>query len=39
MATFFNLAQRKLQNLRRDPRVVLSFQANAHTGEGLIRTS
>jgi PPOX class probable F420-dependent enzyme len=35
MATFFFLAQRKLQNLRRDPRVVLSFEAREHTGEGL----
>ena len=29
------LDQRKLQNLRRDPRIVLSFQANEHEGEGL----
>lgn len=35
MATFFNLGQAKLRNLRRDPRVVLSFQAHEHTGEGL----
>lgn len=35
MATFFNLKQRKLQNLRRDSRVVLSFQAKQHTGGGL----
>jgi PPOX class probable F420-dependent enzyme len=35
MANFFNPTQRKLQNLRRDPRVVLSFQAKQHTGEGL----
>jgi PPOX class probable F420-dependent enzyme len=35
MATFFNLEQRKLNNLRRDPRVVLSFQAKEHSGEGL----
>jgi PPOX class probable F420-dependent enzyme len=35
MANFFNPTQRKLQNLRRDPRVVLSFQAKEHTGEGL----
>jgi PPOX class probable F420-dependent enzyme len=35
MATFFNLEQRKLANLRRDPRVVLSFQAKEHSGQGL----
>jgi PPOX class probable F420-dependent enzyme len=35
MATFFNLNQPKLRNLRRDPQVVLSLQANEHTGEGL----
>src|SRR5690348_4418517 len=35
MATFFNLGQRKLQNLRRDPRVVLSFRAKEHSGQGL----
>lgn len=35
MATFFMPGQKKLRNLRRDPRVVLSFQANEHTGEGL----
>jgi PPOX class probable F420-dependent enzyme len=34
-ATFFNTDQYKLRNLRRDPRVTLSFQANEHTGEGL----
>lgn len=27
MATFFNLGQPKLRNMRRDPRVVVSFQA------------
>jgi PPOX class probable F420-dependent enzyme len=27
--------QHKIRNLRRDPRTVLSFQANEHTGEGL----
>ncbi len=27
--------QRKLDNLRRDPRVVLSFQANEWTGQGM----
>ena len=35
MATFFNLDQPKLRNLRRDPRVVVSFQAKEHTGERL----
>ena len=35
MATFFLLKQKKLQNLRRDPRVVVSFHAKEHTGEGL----
>lgn len=35
MATFFNLDQRKIQNMRRDPRVVLSFQAKEYTGQGL----
>jgi len=35
MATFFLPEQRKLANLRRDPRVVLSFQAKEHSGEGL----
>lgn len=35
MATFFNLRQRKLENLRRDPRVVLIFQAKEHSGAGL----
>jgi PPOX class probable F420-dependent enzyme len=34
-ATFFGTDQRKLQNLRRDPRVSLSFQAKEHDGEGL----
>lgn len=38
-ATFFGTDQRKLRNIRRDPRVTLSFQANEHTGEGSIRTS
>ncbi len=33
-ATFFP-DQVKIRNLRRDPRVSLSFQANEHTGEGL----
>lgn len=35
MATFFGLDQKKIENLRRDPRIVLSFQAKEHTGEGL----
>ena len=35
MATFYNLEQKKLRNVRRDPRVTLSFQAKEHTGEGL----
>jgi len=35
MATFFNLEQRKLANLRRDPRVVVSFQAKEFSGQGL----
>jgi PPOX class probable F420-dependent enzyme len=35
LATFFMLEQKKLQNLRRDPRIALSFQAHEHTGEGL----
>jgi PPOX class probable F420-dependent enzyme len=35
MATFFFLDQPKLENLRRDPRIVLSFQAKEHTGDGL----
>jgi PPOX class probable F420-dependent enzyme len=35
MATFFNLSQRKLENLRRDPRVVLTFQAKQFSGQGL----
>lgn len=35
MATFYGLEQRKLENMRRDPRVVVSFHAKEHTGEGL----
>lgn len=35
MATFFNLGQRKLENLRRDSRVVLSFHAKEYEGQGL----
>ena len=34
-ATFYGTDQYKLNNLRRDPRVVVSFQANEHSGEGL----
>jgi len=35
MATFFGTDQRKLRNIRRDPRVVVSFQQKEHSGEGL----
>jgi PPOX class probable F420-dependent enzyme len=35
MATFFNLRQRKLENIRRDSRVVLVFQAKEYSGQGL----
>jgi PPOX class probable F420-dependent enzyme len=35
MATFFSLEQKKLRNLRRDSRVVLSFQAKEYAGRGL----
>src|SRR5689334_23889360 len=35
MATFFNMGQRKLENVRRDPRVVLTFQAKEFSGPGL----
>ena len=35
MATFFGLDQKKVTNLRRDPRMVLSFEAKEHTGQGL----
>lgn len=35
MATFFNLEQRKIENIRRDPRVVVSAHAKHHEGEGL----
>jgi PPOX class probable F420-dependent enzyme len=35
LATFFMLEQKKLQNLRRDPRIALSFHVHEHTGEGL----
>jgi PPOX class probable F420-dependent enzyme len=34
-ATFYNTDQAKLRNLRRDPRVVVSFQANEYGGTGL----
>ena len=34
-ATFYNTDQAKLRNLQRDPRVVVSFQANEYSGEGL----
>jgi PPOX class probable F420-dependent enzyme len=35
MATFFFLEQRKLRNLRRDPRVVVTVQAKEFSGQGL----
>src|SRR5690606_14835735 len=35
MATFFNLHQRKLENVRRDPRIALSFIAKEYSGQGL----
>jgi PPOX class probable F420-dependent enzyme len=35
MASFFGLDQKKIRNLRRDPRIVLSFHAKEHAGEGL----
>jgi hypothetical protein len=35
MATFFNLEQRKLANVRRDPRVTLIFQAKENMGQPL----
>ena len=35
MATFFDVEQQKLRNVERDPRVVVSFQANEHIGDGL----
>ncbi len=35
MATFFNLGQRKLRNISRDPRVVVSAQAKQNPGQGL----
>jgi PPOX class probable F420-dependent enzyme len=35
MATFYGLDQPKLSNLRRDPRVVVSFQQKEFPGQGL----
>jgi PPOX class probable F420-dependent enzyme len=35
MATFFDLGQRKLRNIHRDERVVISFQAKDSMGERL----
>jgi PPOX class probable F420-dependent enzyme len=35
MATFFDLGQRKLENVRRDARIVLSFHAKEYEGDGL----
>jgi PPOX class probable F420-dependent enzyme len=35
MCTFFMLHQRKLSNMRRDPRVVLTVQSKEFTGQGL----
>jgi PPOX class probable F420-dependent enzyme len=35
MATFFDTGQRKLRNIRRDPRVVLSFVAKENPGDRL----
>jgi PPOX class probable F420-dependent enzyme len=35
MATFFFPTQRKLENLRRDPRVVVSVHAKEYAGQGL----
>jgi PPOX class probable F420-dependent enzyme len=35
MATFFNVDQPKIRNLRRDPRVAISWQAKEYTGQGL----
>src|SRR5262245_44247722 len=35
MATFYNLDQPKIRNLRRDPRVVVSVIAKEGTGQGL----
>ena len=35
MATFFNVDQRKLRNIRRDPRVAVCVVAKEHAGERL----
>jgi PPOX class probable F420-dependent enzyme len=35
MCTFFNLNQRKLENMRRDPRVVITAMAKEFPGQGL----
>lgn len=35
LCTFFNLNQRKLQNMRRDPRVVITAIAKEHSGQSL----
>jgi PPOX class probable F420-dependent enzyme len=35
LATLFLLKQRKLRNIRRDPRVAISFAAKEHAGDGL----
>jgi hypothetical protein len=35
MCTFFGLEQRKLKNMRRDPRVVITAMAKEFTGQGL----
>jgi PPOX class probable F420-dependent enzyme len=35
MASFFNLDQPKVHNVRRDPRVVVSFQAKEYEGQSL----
>jgi PPOX class probable F420-dependent enzyme len=35
MATFFLMEQQKLQNLRRDPRVVVTVQQKEYSGQGL----
>jgi PPOX class probable F420-dependent enzyme len=34
-ATFFDTDQRKLRNLRRDPRITISFETKEYSGEGL----
>jgi PPOX class probable F420-dependent enzyme len=35
MATLYGEGQKKLRNIERDPRVVVSLQANEHSGGGL----